>query len=580
MNARTGIVVVLVIAVTMPAFLAYWHGQNAGFLPTFRDYGEMAAFFDRSASVGGGDVALGLGRLEGAAFGADVPFSRTNVQVEGVDELDTVKTDGTYLYLASWDNVTIVRAEPPGSMAIVARISAQAFADAEGTEQASFMGLFLDGGRLIVVASVVTWGDPTARPIGDIWTWPASSRTVVAVYDLSDVAEPTLVATYGVTGSVLTGRMVDGRVYVVVQDWVRKLNETYEPPLVCVSVECTPMDSRSIHYDPESQDASAFTHVLAVDARGGGGSNVLTIVTGYASTVYMSRDALYLTFLKWEGGLLGASEEEPEFRTTIYKVLADDLELQVGARGDVRGMLLNQFSMDERGGHLRVTTTSSWREPSNDVYVLDGDLRIVGSLTGLAPTERIFAARFLGDTLYLVTFLQVDPLFVIDLSNPARPEVLGELKIPGFSTYLHPFTDGHVVGIGQENSSLKLSLFDVSDPTQPTEKGALVLEGNAWSQALYDHKAVLADPSRSLLVLPVHRWFWSERDGTMESDSGAYVFHVSAEAGVELRGVVPHEGVYRSLYIGDVLYTISEATVKASALADLSLLGSLVFRAS
>lgn len=579
MNPRPGMVVVLAIAVTVPAFLAYWHGQSAGFLPTFRDSAEMAAFFDRSASVGGGDVAVGLGRLEGAAFGADVPFSRTNVQVEGVDELDTVKTDGSYLYLASWDNVTIVRAAPPESMVIVARISAQAFADADGTEQAAFQGLFLEGDRLIAVASVVTWGDPAVRPIGDIWIWPAASRTLVAVYDLSDIGQPTLIASYGVTGSMLTGRIVDGRAYVVVQDWVRKVNETYESPLVCVNGECTPMDPQSLHYDPESEDASAFTHVLAVDAREGG-SNVLTIVTGYASTVYVSRDALYLTFLKWEGGWLGAPEGEPEFRTTIYKALVDGLDLQVGARGDVRGMLLNQFSMDERGGHLRVATTTSWREPSNDVYVLDGDLRIVGSLSGLAPTERIFAARFLRDTLYLVTFLQVDPLFVIDLSNPASPEVLGELKIPGFSTYLHPFTDGHVVGIGQENGSLKVSLFDVSDPTQPTEKGALVLEGNAWSQALYDHKAVLADPSRSLLVLPVNRWIWVERDGTVESDSGAYVFHVSAEASVELRGVVLHEGVYRSLYIGDVLYTISDTTVKASALADLSLLGSLVFRAS
>ncbi len=266
-------------------------------------------------------------------------------------------------------------------------------------------------------------------------------------------------------------------------------------------------------------------------------------------------------------------------RTTIYKVNAEGLDLEVVARGEVPGMLLNQFSMDEHDGYLRVATTSGWSNPTNDVYVLDADLRAYGALTGLAPTERIFAARFVGDTLYLVTFRQIDPFFVIDLSDPAAPRVVGELKIPGFSSYLHPVGEGLVIGLGQEDRRLKVSLFDATDPESPREVDTFFVDGDGYSPALQDHKAVLVDETRDLFAFPVQEWAW---DGnTTQTSSGTYVL-AYGPSGLDLRGVVDQGDdsfVMRSLYIGDVLYTVSNLSIKASSLPDLVPLGFLTFGA-
>jgi len=237
--------------------------------------------------------------------------------------------------------------------------------------------------------------------------------------------------------------------------------------------------------------------------------------------------------------------------------------------------MLNQFSMDENDGFLRVATTSEWANPDNSVYVLDDDLEVVGSLEGLAPTERIYSVRFVQDTLYLVTFRQVDPLFVIDLSNPYDPKVLGEVEITGFSTYLHPIDDDHVLGIGFENWSVKISIFDVSDPTDPTEMDRYVISGGSWSEANYDHKAVLFDKQRELLVIPASSYT------DYEHKTGAFVFKISLTEGISLRGVIDH-GEYnylrRALYIDDNLYTISGSVVMVNSLSDLSEINSVQYR--
>jgi uncharacterized secreted protein with C-terminal beta-propeller domain len=265
----------------------------------------------------------------------------------------------------------------------------------------------------------------------------------------------------------------------------------------------------------------------------------------------------------------------------VYKVAVDRLSMVNVARGEFRGWLLNQFSMDEKDGYLRVATTTSWSEPKNGVYVLDSDLAVVGALEGLAPTERIYSARFLGDTLYLVTFRQIDPFFVIDLSKPVSPRVLGELKIPGFSSYLHPLDDTHVIGIGSENSTVKISLYNVTDPTNPVEQSKYLAPGGSWSMAQSDHKAFLFDRERNLLVIPM--WTSSSSKYGTSYWAGAYVLNVSVEDGVSLWGTVSHNGQsgydqpFRALYIGDTLYTVSYTSVRATSLLDLSAQGELIY---
>lgn len=299
-----------------------------------------------------------------------------------------------------------------------------------------------------------------------------------------------------------------------------------------------------------------------------------------------------------------AKLEAERRKTVIHKIKINNGEIEYGSRGEVPGYLLNQFSLDEHESNLRVaTTTEIWTRRDNvmynNVFVLDKDMKTIGKLEALAPDERIYSTRFLGDRLYMVTFKRIDPLFVIDLSDPKNPAVLGELKIPGFSDYLHPYDENHIIGIGKETEGnewggvslkgVKLALFDVSDVKNPKQLDKYEIgEAGTDSEALRDHKAFLFDKKKNLLVIPV-----TEVKGKLVYDErlsyyrqrywqGAYVFDVDLK-GFKVKGKITHnEGdesqdwywygspnaVRRSLYMDDVLYTVSGIKIKANDLDD------------
>lgn len=286
-------------------------------------------------------------------------------------------------------------------------------------------------------------------------------------------------------------------------------------------------------------------------------------------------------------------------KTVIHKIAIDKGDIKYVAKGEVSGYLLNQFSMDEFEGKLRVaTTTEIWTSRQgkqyNNVYVLDSGMKLAGKLEEIAPDERIYSTRFIGDRLYMVTFKRVDPLFVIGLSNPQNPEILGKLKIPGYSDYLHPYDEDHLIGIGKETADnewggisvkgVKLALFDVSDVENPelVDKYEIGKAGTD-SEALRDHKAFLFDKKKNLLVMPVREVKGEfERYGTNNVWQGAYVFDVN-EKGFKVKGKVSHNewqedfgyywgspyAVTRSLYMDDVLYTISAKKILMNELDDL-----------
>ncbi|HEX7033399.1 MAG TPA: beta-propeller domain-containing protein [Nitrososphaera sp.] len=281
--------------------------------------------------------------------------------------------------------------------------------------------------------------------------------------------------------------------------------------------------------------------------------------------------------------------------TVIHKIsIGSEKGINYVARGEVPGRLLNQFSMDENGDRFRVATTSEFYSPYhgstlyNNVYVLDENMRTVGELEEIAYDESIYSARFVGDRLYLVTFQRMDPLFVIDLSED-DPKVLGELKLPGYSNYLHPYDENHVIGIGKETKEdqygnvqilgIKVVLFDVSDVQNPELVDEYAIGGpGTESEVLNDHRALLFDRSRNILSIPVSIYpdyvdpRYTEDGRYMEPKvwRGFYVFGTDPEAGFNLRGQIEHfdgtgDGYYygygaqgsRSLYIGDVLYTVT-----------------------
>ncbi|MDD1662976.1 MAG: beta-propeller domain-containing protein, partial [Methanomicrobiales archaeon] len=336
---------------------------------------------------------------------------------------------------------------------------------------------------------------------------------------------------------------------------------------------------------------------------------------GYTSTLYVSEDNIYMALRK-----SAAVPVEPVFRngeapvsavrrvpsqevTAIYKFAINNGRIRYVATGEVEGHLLNQFSMDESGGNLRAATTvqgygSTGSYEYNNVFVLDSAMKTVGSLKYIAPDEKIYSTRFMGDRLYMVTFKRIDPLFVIDLSDPANPGILGKLKIPGYSDYLHPYDRNHIIGVGKETqtndwggvstSGVKIALFDVSDVNHPAEVGHVEIgEAGSDSEALRDHKAFLFSKEKDLLVIPVREVQKVLLEGkyspyTQKIWQGAYVFGVSPDKGFSLRGKVTHsdedssgyywgsqDAVKRSLYIGNTLYTLSDSELIATDLADM-----------
>ncbi|MEK6888360.1 MAG: beta-propeller domain-containing protein [Candidatus Aenigmatarchaeota archaeon] len=309
--------------------------------------------------------------------------------------------------------------------------------------------------------------------------------------------------------------------------------------------------------------------------------------------------------------------ERERQKTYISKIAVSGSQIDYKGQGYVAGNLLNQFSMDEHNGYFRVATTVGevWNGNSNNnVYVLDSELKQTGKLEDLAPGEKIYSARFMGDRLYLVTFKKVDPLFVIDLSNPIDPKVLGKLKIPGYSDYLHPYDETHIIGIGKEAveaseeeagqrnlnfawyQGIKLSLFDVSDVENPKEISKFNIgDRGTDSEALYEHKAFLFDKNKGIVVIPI-----SLREINKETNpnpgpttygdqtfEGAYVLSLDLANGFKLKGRITHlnnteiakmgdywyasgSQIRRSLYIGDTLYTLSNKMIKANSLTDLA----------
>ena len=303
-----------------------------------------------------------------------------------------------------------------------------------------------------------------------------------------------------------------------------------------------------------------------------------------------------------------AKIQEDTNKTIIHKISIDEDKIEYVVKGSVPGRLLNQFSMDENKDRFRVATTTEYYVQhqgtvrANAVYVLDEQLNIVGGLDKIAPDESIFSARFMGDRLYLVTFQQIDPFFVIDLSAD-KPKILGELKIPGFSNYLHPYDKEHIIGVGRDTKEIengrvqqlgiKIALFNVSDVKNPNVVDDVVIgDSSTYSEALNNHKAFFFDKTRDVLSIPIN----SDVDSLKETSSskriapdynrwsGFYVFDLDKSDGFNLKGTVTHSdessryygmGNARTFYINDVLYTASEEYLKMNHFNNLEQINSI-----
>ena len=567
----------------------------------FREYLSQAP--DSTVNVGNGPPRrTGGTRNETASFEADVARSGaagaggadgsyapevdresdTNVQVEGIDEPDILKTGGGRLfYSGGGDETKVVEALPPANMSVAQNLS-------EGGE------MLHEDGRLISLNDEEVVGyDVAGTPERD---WSVS-----------------------LNASVFEARLHDGTVYAVLSDEVDRERPCPIRPMSTPNRDVV-VPCEDIHRPDEPTNVDTTYTVVALDASSGEVTGRTSFVGSAAeSVVYVSRGAVYVTYTRtkseaeimldfalgegrdifdsttverleqlegydlsdrarrvevesilddWRESL--DEDERIEARNELENRMQDyvdrnlrDFEttqvvrvdtdtFEVGATGTVPGVPLNQFALDEHEGSLRVATTVGESlslprvESVNDVYVLDGSLERTGAAQGMGEGQRVYSVRFVGDTGYVVTFRQVDPFYVLDLSNPSDPTIEGELKLPGYSSYLHPLGSDRVLGVGEETGRVKAVIFDVSDPTEPTVEDDYRLDEYS-SDAVGNHRAFLHDERHGVFFLPGSR--------------GGYVF--SYEDGLELQKAVNVTNSRRAAYINDYMYVVSDHEVVA-----------------
>jgi uncharacterized secreted protein with C-terminal beta-propeller domain len=504
--------------------------------------------------------AMKLGRLATVdvkyAESLRFDYSTTNIQVAGVDEADIVKTDGQYIYHLAGNNVTILKAYPPEEAEVLSRIT---------YNDTYPVGLFVSEDKLVVLGShyVVSTRQYSEPFVVDI-------KTSVNVYDISQRTQPLLMANYTLSGSYFHSRMIDDYLYFVVSQPAYVIYDTVVLPKIYTSQGMREIAPSEIYHANSSDNYFLFTTIGALNIhRTEEELSYRTLMLGGASSMYMSLHNVYITF------------PEPDEDTSIYRISVDKESLNIEAHGKVPGRELNQFSMDENENNFRIAT-ASWVNgtPHSNVYTLNMNLTIVGRLENIAPGETLDSARFIGNRAYLSTsVVQRDPFFVIDLENASAPKILGYLKIPGFTRYLHPYDDDHLMGIGRDGASVKMSLFDVINVSAPIELDKYGFESSSDTPVLTEHKAFLFDRARSLLALPISIWpSWYSSNW-----QGAYVFTVTLTGGFVLKGNVTHQDssinpwdsdfyVNRELYIENVLYTVSNRMIRMNILSDLTLI--------
>jgi inhibitor of cysteine peptidase len=557
-------------------------------------------------------------------------YSPTNIQVAGVDEADTVKTDGEYIYLVTGNGVSILKAFPADQAQLFSTIAISGMTP---------VGIFVSGNRLVVLGTQSIMFQQLINGADIYFTNPT---TTAQIYDISNRTSPKLLTTFTTSGSYFSSRMIGDFVYLIASEPAfyadqPASNVTIDMvniPKLGMNGNTTEAPPSEIYYSNTTDNYFVFTTIVAINIQNTQETPTYkTLTLGGTSTIYVSPNNIYVTFPEQD-------------QTLIYRVHIENSTINPEAKGEVPGSVLNQYSMDEYNDYFRIATTNtSWTEstvnvtgtpivqgksfvnasgiwPSanvtgpfvivirtgfateHNVYVLDQNLTILGRLENVAPNENLHSARFVGNRCYLVTFQKTDPLFVINLSDPTEPTILGNLSIPGYSDYLYPYDENHLIGVGKETveaeqgyfawyQGIKVALFDVSNVSNPIQMANYTIgDRGSDSPVLSDPKAFLFDKSKNLLVIPV---LVAKIDLSQYPNAsaippsaygqpvwqGAYVFNLTLSEGFVFRGGITHIDngtsiwntdyyVERSLYIDSVLYTVSNAKVKLNSLDDLS----------
>jgi len=575
-------------------------------------------------------------------------YSTTNIQEKNVDEADIVKNDGKYIYTLSKNTLNIVEAYPAKNAKLLSSIKINGFAQelflkenklvifSQNYKEEDSVSTydFLPEKRQIPVTQILIFDIENKKEIKEIKNYTISgnyqeARLIedqiyliskeysyrnfyppimyngiermpmpkISYFDIPNFKPEQLhtIATFNLedleklsaeTYMLASGNTVyfsENNIYITYKNYISYL-EIQKESLKEVVIKNMPNDVKSKIKSLDEEDKNYL-------------EDVTQILEKYYKTLSEKELKDFTKNIEKELNEFRQKYEIEHEKTTIHKIEIDKNKIEYKTKTEVEGDLLNQFALSEdSNGNLRLaTTTSVWGgEKSilyNNVFVLDENLKTIGKLKNIAEDEKIYSTRFIGDKLFMVTFKQIDPLFVIDLENPKNPKILGKLKIPGYSTYLHPMDENHLIGIGHDtkesewggiiNDGVKISLFDISDLENPKEVDTFKIKGKYTdSIALNDHHAFLFDKNKELLVMPIREFVGDEKSIDYKQrwiyEQKAIVLKANTK-GFEKLGYLNHgrdennywnspKAIKRSLFMDDNLYTISEEKIQINDL--------------
>ena len=557
-------------------------------------------------------------------------YTGTNIQEQGVDESDMVKTDGTYMYIAGDNKVTVVDVSSPGNMQVKSTIKIDGYINS----------LYLYNGILTVLYVDHIWGGvlfsdvkmEDSANIGMPYWIPVKAKTNACFYNVKDSLAPVLIKDVVVDGNFVSSRMIGAKLHLIQQflpqlpaldysydgteeGWngaVEKnkeqinalsLDEMLPSYAVCnengESVESGRLIETENFYKLNDAGGASMATVTTFDLDHLSDPFVSVGIIANAETVYASTKALYITAVNWDYDETYADNIVSATNTNIHKFdLAGEKVIHV-ASGSVKGQILNQFSLGEYEDVLRIATTdykwsirSDTNGISSNVFCLknvDGKLTTIGKIENIAPGENMYSARFMEKYGYLVTFVQIDPLFTLDLADPYNPKIIGELKVPGYSSYIHPYSDNHLLTIGVDvkeeqgvylPQGLQLSLFDISDFANPKLlHKTLIGDPGTYSEALYNHKAFTFWAENNLLAIPVNLYEKQSNEDDYGSNTfnGLYVYHVTQDKGFELLGRIEtfEKDFYywvwmRGIFIDKIVFAVQPNVIFSAEIEDIA----------
>ena len=500
-------------------------------------------------------------------------YSETNIQVEGVDESDIVKTDGEYIYSLFNDYLNIFKVDD----GVIEKISTINTEETKENKSSFSFGMYLKGNKLIILKKLypsIAYGINEIIPRYD---YSNIHETIISIYNIEDRSNPKLINELTQSGTYVSSRLIDNNLYIVtnyyVNDGINYDDINTFVPKVRTNGERT-IKLKDITILPKTY-SNSYLVITGTDINDSDDFISTKAILGNSSDIYADLDSLYVASYYSESFF-----DFYTIKTNIIKFSLDKGKVSMEASGVVNGKLLNQFSMDEYDNYFRVVTTSvdSSRTSNNNLYILDKNLKVKSKLEDLAKEERVYSVRFDKEIVYFVTFKQVDPLFVADLSDPLNPVIKSELKIPGFSDYLHVYNEKYLFGLGYDADlegraeALKISMFDIQDKLNVKEKfKTLISDEYSWSEASYNHKAILISSKKNIIAFPY--------------DFSYVIYKFDEETGFEKLSEIDFSEEYneyfyssgRGIYIDDYIYVLSSNQITSMNLLTLEKIGTLKY---